>query len=114
MAWQATAGRQFAKDGIPLPIEDFMRAGAATAGAMMWWKFPPHGLGMTVTVQCGQLMVFIGRPKVAQGEDEPCTQDSYDAFAITELLNDCIISPNKSSPEFWDTEMVILTSGTTL
>lgn len=113
-AWLATAGRQFSKGNIPLPTEDFTCAGAATAGAVSWWKFAPHGLGMALTVNCGQVLVFIGRPKCSVDDAEACTYDSYDSFAIIELLDNQHFTPTMAEPAFWDSEMVLLSPGMTL
>ncbi len=44
VAWRATEGMPFASNNVPLPTEDFKFGGAATAGAVFWWTFPPlHG-----------------------------------------------------------------------
>ncbi len=87
VAWRATEGMPFASNNVPLPTEDFKFGGAATAGAVFWWTFPPHGLGMTLKVKTGGLVLVIGRPFSPLVDLEDCSYESYNDFSPITLLS---------------------------
>lgn len=106
VAWLATQGMQFAKDNIPLPIDEFSFGGAATAGAMFWWRFAPNGLGMSLRIKSGGLVMIIGRPKSPWTDNEPVSYNSYDDFSHAGLLED--FSATAPAHDDWITEAVYL------
>lgn len=106
VAWRATQRMPFAKEDVPLPTGDFMFGGAATAGAVFWWKFPPHGLGMTLRVKTGGLVLIIGRPISPFSDNEACSYESYNDFSLNGLL-DSFSATDPSNPA-WFSETVYL------
>lgn len=112
VAWCATARMAFAKENVPLPVGDFTFGGAAVAGAAFWWSFAPHGLGMTLKVKTGGIVLTIGRPRTPFEKEEPCSYESYNAFADPTLLVG--FSETKPSHKAWVTETVYLDSSTDL
>ncbi len=112
VAWCATARMAFAKENVPLPVGDFTFGGAAAAGAAFWWRFAPHGLGMSLKVKTGGLVLLIGRPIRPLMEETACTYQSYDIFADPTLLVG--FSETNPSPDVWTTEAVYLDDSTDL
>ena len=106
VAWRATQGMPFAKEDVPLPVAEFMFGGAATAGAVFWWRFPPHRLGMTLTVKTGGLLLVIGRPMSPFNDKEDCSYESYNDFSGHGLL-DSFCDTDPSHPA-WFPETVYL------
>lgn len=112
VAWLATQGMPFAKDDIPLPVGEFTFGGAATAGAVFWWRFAPNGLGMSLRIKSGGLVMIIGRPKSPWIDNEPISYDSYDDFSPAGLLED--FSDTAPAHDDWITEAVYLDAASEL
>lgn len=110
VAWSATQGMPFAKADIP--VGDFTFGNAASEGAMFWWKFAPHGLGTTLKVTHGSLLLVLGRPKEPWEANTPCSYDSYDAFSDFSFLEK--FTETDPSHDAWIPEAVYLDTTTDL
>ncbi len=108
MAWRATQ----AVDDISLPTCEFALGGVATAGAVFWYRFNPHGLGMVLKVHTGGLVLAIGRPNIPFRDRKPCSYDCYGVFGSNELLLE--FSDTASTHKAWMTEKVYLGPSTEL
>ncbi len=106
VAWRATQRMLFANEDIPLPTADFALGAAATAGAIHWWNCAPHGLGMTLKIKTGGVILMIARPHKGWEDDLPCEKDSYLEFADAALFSQFI--KTKAENKYWITEKVYL------
>ncbi len=103
VAWRATQRMPYAIEDIPLPTSDFALGNAATEGAVLWWRFSPHGLGTVFKVKTGGIILSIGRPNSSH---EPCDSHSYGEFGIANLLQN--FSETDVTKCNWLTEKIYL------